>query len=180
MRARTAKAIIGLRVGSIEKTARIHKDIFPSDVQFHREQIVVLMSSNPIRPGRVAVQQEEVPLMPQDVEATVGERPTPGPRRLWNREAKLAPSDPQPLDPTGSRGRTPLLTIKEDSGEAQQMAMIPHIAVTITGQDMQSAVVSIADLWGQSIRFRVARHKFAHPRQAVPKTRGQLDAVAPT
>ena len=46
MVAGATKSIIGLRIGSIEKTARIHKNIFPAELHVEGEQIVMFMGSH--------------------------------------------------------------------------------------------------------------------------------------
>lgn len=57
--------------------------------------------------------------------------------------------------------------------------MVPHIGMVVPGQNVQSPVITISDLWGQTVRLGIALDKLTHLRETLVKRRRQFHALAP-
>ena len=72
MRGSTAEQVIILRVRSINKTAWIYKNIFPINIDFKRQEIVMFMSTNPMCAHRITIEQHVRISIAHDVKPPVG------------------------------------------------------------------------------------------------------------
>ena len=164
-------------IRGVEETPGIHEEILAIGVQLETQQVVVLVVPDPPGPDRATGDEEVEGVLAHQVDAALGEGPTPGRWRRRSADGPRSPVEPERLF-RASPGRGPeVLPIEKRPACRQQVTMVARIPCPVIGEDVEAPIVVVPHLGGQAVRLRVPEGELQHPLEPVPEARRQRDAV---